>query len=115
MDESQRRISLEQRKENYRGFIAVAAWTAAREASFLFPTRPSFSTAHRKRSYDLSHIRETLSPGVPVVPLRPVSFETVGQWLVCCVGASPTEDSMHCFWMPSSASKCGFTIQLTIC
>jgi hypothetical protein len=29
------------------------------------PTGPSFSTARRERSHDLSHIRETLNPGVP--------------------------------------------------
>jgi hypothetical protein len=32
------------------------------------PTGPSFSTARRKRSEDLSHIRETLNPGVPGPP-----------------------------------------------
>jgi hypothetical protein len=32
------------------------------------PTGPSFSTARRKRSEDLSHIRETLNPGVPGHP-----------------------------------------------
>jgi len=57
-----------------------------------FPTRPSFSTAHRKRSEDLSHVRKTLNPGVPVLPLRQTSFEVVGQWPVCRAGASPTEE-----------------------
>ncbi len=60
-----------------------------------FPTRPSFSTAHRKRPFDLSHLRKTLKPGVPVLPLLPASFDTVGQWPVCCAGASPTEDPCH--------------------
>jgi hypothetical protein len=32
------------------------------------PTGPSFSTARRERSEDLSHIRETLNPGVPGQP-----------------------------------------------
>jgi hypothetical protein len=32
------------------------------------PTGPSFSTARRERSEDLSHIRETLIPGVPGHP-----------------------------------------------
>ena len=32
------------------------------------PTGPSFSTARRERSEDLSHIRETLNPGVPGPP-----------------------------------------------
>ena len=32
------------------------------------PTGPSFSTARRKSSEDLSHIRETLNPGVPGHP-----------------------------------------------
>ena len=43
---------------------------------------------------NLSHIRKTLSPGGPVPPARPASFETVGQWLVCCAGASLTEDPL---------------------
>jgi hypothetical protein len=32
------------------------------------PTGPSFSTARRERSHDLSHVRETLNPGVPGHP-----------------------------------------------
>src|ERR1019366_6930229 len=32
------------------------------------PTGPSFSTARRERSCDLSHVRETLNPGVPGNP-----------------------------------------------
>src|ERR1035437_6524006 len=32
------------------------------------PTGPSFSTARRERSEDLSHVRETLNPGVPGHP-----------------------------------------------
>ena len=32
------------------------------------PTGPSFSTARRERSENLSHIRETLIPGVPGHP-----------------------------------------------
>src|SRR5579864_142648 len=82
-----------------------------REISFLFPTRPSFSTAHRERSCDLSHIRKTLNPGVPVLPLRPASFEAVGQWLVCCAGASPTEDPCTTFAsMLRSIGKCAKTL-----
>ena len=41
----------------------------------------------------LSHLRKTLDPGVPVLPL-PTSLEVGGQWPVCCAGASPTEDPM---------------------
>jgi hypothetical protein len=33
-----------------------------------FPTGPSFSTARRERSEDLSHLRETLNPGVSGLP-----------------------------------------------
>ncbi len=33
-----------------------------------FPTGPSFSTTRRERSEDLSHIRETLNPGIPAHP-----------------------------------------------
>jgi len=32
------------------------------------PTGLSFSTAYRERSGDLSHLRKTLNPGVPVLP-----------------------------------------------
>src|ERR1019366_8574698 len=32
------------------------------------PTGPSFSTARRERSCDLSHVRETLKPGIPGHP-----------------------------------------------
>jgi hypothetical protein len=60
---------------------------------FSFLTRPSFSTAHRKRSENLSHVRKTLKPGVPVIPLRQTSFEVVGQWPVCRAVASPTEET----------------------
>ena len=62
-------VSLEKGKRDHQRFAGFAAWTAAAKMTFLFPTRPSFSTAHRKRSFGLSHIRKTLSPGVPVVPL----------------------------------------------
>lgn len=60
------------------------------------PTGLSFSTARRKRSrrkssYDLSHIRKTLNPGVPGLPCR-TSFDAEGQWPVCRADASPTED-----------------------
>ena len=34
------------------------------------PTGPSFSTARRQRSQDLSHIRMTLNPGNPGLPLN---------------------------------------------
>jgi hypothetical protein len=33
-----------------------------------FPTGLSFSTAHRERFGNLSHLRKTLNPGVPVLP-----------------------------------------------
>jgi len=55
------------------------------------PTGPSFSTARRERSSDLSHIRETLNPGVPGIPCV-ASLDASGQWLVCRADASPTED-----------------------
>lgn len=41
-----------------------------------------------------SHIRKTLNPGVPVLPFFPASLDAVGQWPVCCAGASPTEDPL---------------------
>ena len=56
-----------------------------------FPTGPSFSTARRERSEDLSHLRETLNPGVSGLPCR-TSFDAGGQWLICRADASPTED-----------------------
>jgi hypothetical protein len=40
----------------------------------------------------LSHVRKTLNPGIPVLPVLPTSLDVVGQWLMCCAGASPTED-----------------------
>src|SRR6516162_2430308 len=43
----------------------------------------------------LSHIRKTLKPGVSVLPLLPASFDAVGQWRLCCAGASPTEDPSY--------------------
>src|SRR5579872_4157185 len=55
------------------------------------PTGPSFSTARRERSEDLSHIRETLNPGVPGPPCL-ASLDASGQWPVCRADASPTED-----------------------
>ena len=61
-------------------------------------TRPSFSTARRKRSSDLSHLRQTLNPGVPVLPHWRASCDALGQWLVCRADASPTED-------PDAASR----------
>ena len=55
------------------------------------PTGLSFSTARRKRSEDLSHVRKTLNPGVPGLPCR-TSFDAEGQWPVCRADASPAED-----------------------
>jgi hypothetical protein len=40
--------------------------------------------------FDLSHVRETLESGVPVLP-KEASLDAAGQWLLCCAGASPTE------------------------
>jgi len=54
-----------------------------RETYNLFPTRPSFSTAHRKRSKNLSHIRKTLKPGVPVLPVTAGIFRH--SWAVAFV------------------------------
>ncbi len=40
------------------------------------PTRPSFSTARRKiPPLGISHVRQTLNPGVPVLPLSPASLD----------------------------------------
>jgi hypothetical protein len=47
------------------------------------PTRPSFSTARRERSLNLSHLRQTLNPGMPVLPIPPASLDT--GWAVACV------------------------------
>ena len=55
------------------------------------PTRTSFSTAHRQRPKGLSHLGQTLQPGVPGLP-QPASLEGAGQWPVCHADASPTED-----------------------
>jgi hypothetical protein len=55
------------------------------------PTGPSFSTARRERPEDLSHLRETLNPGVSGLPYR-TSFDAGGQWHICRADASPTED-----------------------
>jgi hypothetical protein len=44
---------------------------------------------------NLSHVRKTLKPGVPVIPLRQTSFEVVGQWPVCRAVASPTEEPYY--------------------
>lgn len=41
-------------------------------------------------SVDLSHVRKTLDPGIPVLP-NEASLDAAGQWLLCCAGASPTE------------------------
>ena len=61
-------------------------------AELVVLTRPSFSTARRKRLCNLSHIRQTLNPGVPVLPYVRASCDALGQWLVCRADASPTED-----------------------
>lgn len=55
-------------------------------------TRPSFSTACRERPLGLSHLRQTLNPGVPVLPCERASLDAIGQWPVSHAGASPTED-----------------------
>src|SRR5579872_3879438 len=81
---------------------------------FSFPTRPSFSTAHRKGSDDPSHVRKTLSPGVPVLPLLPESFDAVGQWPVCCAGASPTEDPCYCGNMKEHVPKTLLTPEMAL-
>src|SRR5580693_79459 len=39
---------------------------------------------------NLSHVRKTLESGIPVLPSA-TSLDVVGQWLLCCAGASPTE------------------------
>ena len=54
-------------------------------------TGPSFSTARRKRSEDLSRIRETLNPRIPGTPWQ-TSFDVGGQRPICRTDASPTED-----------------------
>jgi len=57
-----------------------------------FPTRSSFGTAYRERPNGLSHIEQTLMPGVLGQPVRRTSLEASGQWPVCFAGASPTGD-----------------------
>jgi hypothetical protein len=59
---------------------------------------------------NLSHVRKTLESGIPVPPSAP-SLDVVGQWLLCCAGASPSEgpytktqretrvSSMKSFWI----------------
>src|SRR5580658_9972884 len=39
---------------------------------------------------NLSHVRKALEPGIPVPPCA-TSLDVVGQWHLCCAGASPTE------------------------
>ena len=46
-------------------------------------TRPSFSTARRERPSDLSHLRQTLNPGMPVLPFPSASLDA--DWAVACV------------------------------
>ena len=57
------------------GIVATIAWSKCRATSFLHLTRPSFSTAHRKRPFSLSHFEKTLKPGVPVLPVSRTSLE----------------------------------------
>ena len=57
-----------------------------------FPTRSSFGTAYRERPDGLSHIEQTLKPGMLGQPVRITSLEASGQWPMCSAGASPTED-----------------------
>ena len=59
-----------------------------------FPTRSSFGTAYRERLNGLSHIEQTLNPGVLGQPVRGTSLEASGQWPLCFAGASPTEDPL---------------------
>ena len=42
---------------------------------------------------NLSHVRKTLESGISVPPSA-TSLDVVGQWLLCCAGASPTEDPL---------------------
>jgi len=71
--------------------LRLAAWTEPQESPFFSPLVQA-SAPRTVRGLNLSHIRKTLSPGVPAVPLLPASFEAVGQWPVCYAGASLTED-----------------------
>lgn len=59
------------------------------------PTRLSFGTAHRKRPKGLSHVKQTLMSGVPVIPAYRASLDAAGQWPVCRTGTSPTEEPIH--------------------
>jgi hypothetical protein len=77
-------------------------------AELVVLTRPSFSTARRERLCNLSHLRQTLNPGVPVLPYLRASCDALGQWLVCRADASPTED-------PDAASLKTPPIQRPIC
>ncbi len=74
------------------GMVSNIHRTHYRMSDFTFPTRSSFGTAYRKRPNGLSHIEQTLKPGVLGQPLGRTSFEVSGQWPVCFAGASPTED-----------------------
>ena len=57
------------------------------------PHSPRFSTARRKIPlHGISHVRQTLNPGVSVLPYLRASCDALGQWLVCRADASPTED-----------------------
>jgi hypothetical protein len=44
---------------------------------------------------NLSHVRKTLESGIPVPPSA-TSLDDVGQWPLCCAGASPTEGPKNC-------------------
>ena len=63
------------------------------------PTGPSFSTARRERSEDLSHIRETLNPGVPGHP--PHSIFGCLRAMACLPrGRLAYRGSLPIGWMP---------------
>jgi hypothetical protein len=63
--------------------------------------------AVRSHYAGISHLRQTLNPGVPVLPHLRASCDALGQWLVCRADASPTED-------PDTASRVTrrFSVQL---
>jgi hypothetical protein len=91
------------RKEPLRNHCGHRMVVAAKPISF--PTRPSFSTAHRKRPINLSHLRKTLKPGVPVLPFPGIFGR---RWAVASVsrGSLAYRGSMQLLRCPVVESNC---------
>ena len=74
-------------------------------AELVVLTRPSFSTARRQIPlHGISHLRQTLNPGVPVLPDPSASLDT--DWAVACVlrGRLAYRGSRHCIAKNSANS-----------